>query len=111
MNKVLDLRCPRCNLLAKAVLDGSSHRFIVYTCPKCRSNVVYFKNRIDIIPDHLFRKLLRRRKLIFCGDVSFTPATGKPDQHVKGPITQEDITDLKILLETEKDSSGFISRL
>ena len=111
MEKTLDLRCPNCRLSANATLDGTHHRFIVYTCPKCRSNVVYFKNKIDIIPDRLFRKLLRKRKLVFCGDVSFFPAVGKPDQPVRGPITHQDIVDLKILLETEKDSFRFISKL
>jgi hypothetical protein len=111
MEKILVLACPKCHLRAEAVLDEAYHKFIVYTCPKCQSNVVFFKHKIDIIPDHLFKKLIKKRKLTFCGNVSFLCSEGQPDRQIRGPITKEDIIDLKILLETEKDSSGIISKL
>ena len=97
--------------MAEAVLDEMYHKFIIYTCPKCQSNVVYYKRKVDIIPDRLFKKLIKKRKLIFCGNVSFSSSEGQPNRQVRGPITKEDVINLKILLETEKDSAGIISKL
>jgi len=110
MEKVINLKCPQCRLTARAVLS-EPHKFIIYTCPKCLSNVVCYKNKIDTIPDRLFKKLLKKRKLTFCGDVSFAPPPKRQDRQVRGPITPEDVIDLKILLETEKDSARIISKL
>ena len=110
--KIFNLECPTCQLRAKASLDESYHKFIVYTCPKCQSNVVYYKNKIDILPDHLLKKLLKKGKLTFCGDVSFPLYTKKSSScSGRGPITKDDLLDLKILLGTENDSSRIISRL
>jgi endogenous inhibitor of DNA gyrase (YacG/DUF329 family) len=108
MEQVLKLECPKCRLPARAVIESPYYRFIVYTCPKCYSNVVYYKNKIDVIPDRLFKKLLKKRKLAFCGDVVFNSSTKK---NLGQEITQDDILNLKILLETEMDSARVIPLL
>ena len=114
MNKIFTLKCPKCRLRAKAILNEPFHNFIVYTCPKCQSNVVYFKNKVDIIPDRLLKKLISKRKLTFCGDINFSCTENQSDKKPttnKKPITEEDIIDLKILLETEDDIGRLISKL
>lgn len=113
MKKTLNLECPKCRLSAQASLDSPYHRFIVYTCPQCHSNVVYYKNKVDILPDRLFKKLLKKQKLEFCGQIDFIPPKKRQRRKVsvRGPITQDDVLNLKILLETEKDTADFISKL
>ena len=110
MEEILTLRCPNCRLAAEAVLESPYHKFIVYTCPKCHSNVAYFKKRVDILPDHLFKKLLSKKKLSFCGSINF-PVNKKAKIEDTRYISGDDIVNLRILLETEKDSSRIISRL
>jgi len=110
--ETLTLECPKCQLPAKAFLDSPYHKFIMYTCPRCHSNVVYYKDRVDTLSDRLFKKLLKKHKLEFCGQIDFiSPVKGKKRVLVRGPITHDDILNLKILLETEKNTSDFISKI
>ena len=122
MEKILALKCPQCELPAKAQLDTPYHKFLIYTCPKCKSNVVYYGNRIDIISDRLLKKLVKTKKVKFCGNVSFNKDT-RTRVKVKLPpsvkrlppntrkITKDDLLDLKILLETETDYDTFLSKI
>lgn len=122
------LQCPKCGLPGEAVLEEAGYKCILYVCPKCQSNVVCYQNRIDIITDKLLNKLLRSKKLQFCGNVSFAGenkdrgAMSKPKVRVRkwirkkktplrGPITRDDVLNLKILLETEKDFDNILSKL
>jgi hypothetical protein len=101
--KHVTLRCPNCLLEAKLSLSAS-HRLLIYTCPMCKNNILYHKGKADIIPIHLFKKILRRGNLVLCGDVQFKVQSRRA-------ISDEDISDLRILLETETDSSKIISKL
>lgn len=101
------LQCPKCRLDASAMLD-SKRKFIIYTCPRCKSNVIHYKQKTEIISDRLFHKLLRKGRLVFCGDVRFPV---KPENIEGTLISSDDLINLKILLETEKDSATFLSRI
>lgn len=124
------LKCPKCGLPGEAVLEEASYKCILYVCPRCHSNVVCYQNKIDVITDHLLDNLLKNKKLEFCGNVKFPEERGArgPKQRKtrvkknirkkksvssteKGPITRDDILNLKILLETEKDFDSIVSRL
>jgi len=104
----LDIHCPKCKLPARAILEGKCHKFLLYTCPKCRSNVVYYNDKIDIISNKLLFKLVRKNKLQFCGNIFFNKTKKKP---IKKIITEDDITNLKILLENCKDVQEVINRI
>lgn len=118
-NVSIKIKCPRCHLAAEAVLEHTFHKFLIYTCPQCRSNVVYYRNKIDVISDRLLRKLLKRGKLRHCGNVSFVEKSLRKrrlrgdieEEAPRNSITPDDVLNLKILLETEDDSAKVIERL
>lgn len=97
--------CPRCSLSAEAVLEQDYYKFIIYKCPRCGSNVVMYEDKIQVISNRLIKKLIKAGKLRFCGNISFKMPPHKP------PITDDDILNLKILLETESDSATIINNL
>lgn len=106
--------CPECHLSAVAELDSDFQKFIIYTCPRCHHNVVYYKNKVETLSDKMVKKLLRSGKLKFCGKVIFKDFRSSAVQSGgddKRTITEDDVTNLKILLETEKDAAKIISRL
>ena len=105
--------CPKCGLPAEAHLERKKYKFIIYTCPKCRSNVACYNNKLDIISDKLLGELIHTRKLRCCGDVLFGKREPVPLGGIKGPaeITQDQIADLKILLATENNFDKIISKL
>ena len=108
-NAVFTVYCPNCSLPAEAVLEQSFHKFILYKCPRCKSNVVCYSNKISVISDNLVKKLLKQGKLKFCGSICFdTPPKKKPSTSRDGVISESDIMDLRILLETESDSFKII---
>lgn len=123
----VNLHCPRCRLPGEAVLDESAFKCILYTCPRCHSNVVYYDNKIDIITDECLNKLLKKKKLQFCGNVTFKGKDEKPKRrrplkkkepsktslsHDKEkPISKDDVLNLKILLDTEDDLDSILSQL
>lgn len=117
----LNFECPQCHLPAEAVITEKYSKFIIYTCPKCRSNVVFYGDKIDIISDRLLRKLIVQGKLQSCGRVSFSDRkrsvrvrsdrpTNEPPPR-SGPITKDDILNLKIVLETMEDSEDIINNI
>ena len=117
MDKIsLNLKCPKCGLPARAQLEESYRKFIIYTCPKCRSNVAYYDNRIDIISNQLLRDLIKKKQLRYCGDVLFMSNQLKElplleSNPCSEVITKDMITDLKILLNTEEDFDNILSQL
>lgn len=112
--KNLSLKCPKCGLPARADLKSKFHKFLIYTCPRCRSNVVYYKHKLDVLSDQFVEALLQNGRLKFCGNVLFSNNNFKPTEAQSSrdrAIDTDDITNLKILLETEKDISKIISNL
>ena len=111
-DKKIALACPECHLPANAVLNVKFNKFIIYTCPRCRSNVVFYRDKVETISDKLVDKLIRQGQLRFCGKVLFNNFQAAEAQSSREkPITADDITNLKILLETEQDAAKIISRL
>jgi len=114
---VLSLECPKCHFPARAEFE-KFHKFIIYICPKCKSNVVFYGNKIDIISDRMVNSLRKRKKLKACGnalfpmdiDDKFSKSPIKPLVSSEG-ITKDKILDLKILLETERDLGSLLSKL
>lgn len=107
--KTLTLKCPLCNLPARADLKTKYHKFLVYICPRCQSNVAFFDNKTRIISDNLLKRLHLNKKLKFCGDVSFKTQRFRVQK--RNVISEEDIANLREFLATENDSGRIISRL
>ena len=104
--QLVKLACPKCKLPIEAKIKKSHHEFLIYICPKCQSNVVYYNDKVDIISDKLLRKLLRQKRLTSCGQIEIGSAI--QPQRV---ISLNDVTDLKIALETSKNVDDFLSKI
>ena len=106
-NKVLvKLGCPKCGFSIRASVDRGSHKFLLFICPKCHSNVVWYANKLDIISNKMFNKLLKNNKLKQCGVLS-----AKPLEKPKEPIDSEDIINLRIALQTSEDVKDFLKKI
>jgi transposase-like protein len=106
---VIELICPKCKSFSKAVIEEEYRKFLIYTCPRCNSNVVYYNNKVEIISDVLLKNLMKQKKLSYCGDIVFMPLE---NELKKGTIIDDDkIADLKILLATESNIDKIISSL
>ena len=110
MGEIL-LECPKCKLPSRAILNKKFNKFIIYTCPSCKSNVVYYGNKVDIISDKLLNKLIKGRRLKFNGAVHFMGKEYTMGLKKRNRITEDDILNLRILLETEEDTNRIISKL
>ena len=115
---ILNLKCPKCGAPARAQVKKQLYKFLIYVCPECDSNVVYYDNKIDILSDKLMETMAKENKLKFTGNAIFpkkhaesTKTAEVPVKSVGEPITEEKITDLRILLNTEKDFDSFISKI
>jgi hypothetical protein len=116
---VLSLACPKCHFPARAEIE-KFRKFIIYVCPKCQSNVVFYDNKVDILSDEMIRYLKSKKKLRMCGNALFpvglekansSPVNPSPPSSSQEVITKDKIMDLKILLETEKDLGSLLSKL
>lgn len=102
--KTVKIECPKCKLAIGAKVQ-ELRDFLIYICPKCQSNVVYYNNKVDIISDKLLRKLLKQKRLASCGQIEIV------DHKPHMAITMDDVTDLKISLETSKSVDDFLAKL
>lgn len=101
--------CPNCHLPVKAEMDESPYHFLMYKCPKCNCNVTHFENKTVLISNTLFNKVLKHRKIKTCGHVSYIP---QPRITKSGEfITDDDLLNLKIVLETSGDSWDIINKI
>lgn len=99
------LECPKCFLEAQIEIRKFC-KFVIYICPKCKSNIAYYNNKLSIISNRMVNSLKKQKRLEVCGDALF-PIRAKD----KGIITKDQILDLKILLNTEKDFDNFLKQL
>jgi len=109
MNKnIFKFSCPNCRFSVKAELEKKFNKFVLYVCPKCDRNVVYFKEKIRMISDKMVNRLKKEGRLQHCGSTMFyVPSrTQKPLG-----ISKDDIVNLRILLETEQDFNRIIEKL
>lgn len=104
---IVKLECPSCGYPAQAIIQQNTMKFLLFVCPDCQSNVVYYKHRLDIISDEMVNKLIQRNKLIECGNFTHTE-TPPPNCH---SLTSDDILDLKIVIETSKTIEEFIRNI
>lgn len=105
------LECPRCGISVQAKLSNDKFRFCIYKCPSCGSNVVFYKGKVDILSEKLVRSLLDSKNVQYCGTVTVTKKGSPTRTQEQGSISDDDIANLKILLETELDSGKIISKL
>ena len=115
---VLNLKCPKCGCPARAEVKKQVYKFLIYVCPKCDSNVVYYDNKIDIISDRLVESMAKKDKLHYSGQAVFPKRHKKQKTGISEArtglsrgITPDKIVDLKILLNTETDFDSFISKI
>jgi len=106
----ISLQCPKCQYPAKAEIK-KFFKFVIYRCPKCQSNVVYYDNKTDILSDKMMKILGKKKKLKNFGNAIFPKSRIKKKESSKPVITKENVIDFKILLETEKDFDEFLSKL
>lgn len=107
----LKLECPRCHSPAHARVNKKVYKFLIYRCPFCGSNVVYYENHVDILSDGFVSSLTESKDLTFCGDASF-PMISSSDSNIKErEITHDFLLDLHILLKTETDFNKLISQI
>ena len=109
VKKTVPLLCPKCGLTAVVTLNEKYQKFLIYTCPECKSNVVHYNKKVEVISKRLLSKLMRKGKLKFCGNVQFKEVDKHPQ--IGRVISKDDIVDLKILLETEQDWNKIILSL
>jgi transcription initiation factor IIE alpha subunit len=102
---ILKFECPKCRCGAQAELGRHYKLFLIYKCPNCNSNVAYYDNKISIISDKMILSLKKKNKIKFCKTVI------QPRPKKSKNITKDDVLNLKILLETEKDPDSLISKL
>ena len=107
----LKLQCPKCHSPARAKVDKKIYKFLIYVCPVCKSNVVYYDDRVDILSDEFMNTLIKDKNLTFCGDAVFPKVVPSNSNLKDEPITTDRINDFKILLNTEKDLAKFISKM
>ena len=107
------LRCPKCHSPARAKVNRKVYKFLIYICPICNSNVVYYGDIVDVLSDELMQSLLKNKGLQFCGDALFPRVIPSNDKIKEEYITQDRIVNLKILLNTDGDVDvkTFLSKL
>lgn len=112
---VLKLRCPKCKCPARAEVKKRVYKFLIYICPHCDSNVVYYNNKTDVLSDKFVESMTKRNILQFSGRAFFPKlkkSFKKSSKKSAGKeITEDVIMDLKILLNEEIDFDTFISKL
>jgi hypothetical protein len=111
-NMILKLKCPNCNSPARAEVKKKSYKFLIYVCPNCDSNVVCYNNKVDILSDKFVEILTRKNKLQYSGRAIFPKKPKKlPKKIRRDDISKDNVTDLKILLNTEKNFESFLSKI
>jgi hypothetical protein len=114
----IKIECPKCTYSVEANLK-KEFKLIMYTCPQCHSNVVFYDNKTDLISDAMVSKLRNNKKLEFyamANKKSSPKVSPPPVKRLRRPLrheglSKEDVLDLKILLETEKDIGSFLAKI
>lgn len=101
------MTCPKCQLESNAEVARRKYKFLVYRCPECQSNVVSFAGKVVTISDSLIETLIQSGRLMFCGDTVAKPRSTTSHSG----LTEDAVTDLRILLATENDFDKILSQL
>ncbi len=105
------LECPRCHSPARAKVNKKVYKFLIYRCPFCDSNVVYYEDTVDILSDEFMKTLMKDKHLTFCGDAVFPKVSPSNESIIKEEITLDRIRDFVITLNTEKDFQTFLKKI
>jgi hypothetical protein len=107
MVKIHTMNCPKCGFVAQAKLNGKKCKFILYKCPCCNRNVVHYNGKVDILSDAMVNMLYKSNTTHICGNLyKIEPGVVRDIA-----ITDDDVINLKILLNTETDSNKIIPLL
>jgi hypothetical protein len=106
----LNIHCPECNHTIQASVTENYKDFIILVCPKCHKNIVCYDNKVDVISDQCVKKLISKKHLQCCGVVETDAQASAECGSGKG-LTNDSLTDLKILLETSQDVNDFLSKI
>jgi predicted RNA-binding Zn-ribbon protein involved in translation (DUF1610 family) len=100
------LACPKCGFPVSAAIENSHHKFLLFVCPKCQSNVVHYNNKLDIISNKMVKYLVEKNKLQMCGmlQIDMVP---KPNHS----ITSDDVINIKIALGTTETVDDFLKKI
>jgi hypothetical protein len=101
----ITLSCPCCKYAVDASLKDHIS-FLVYTCPKCRNNVAYYENKITLISDRMFNKVIRKYNM---GTCEIRKEVFSDMEKLQ--IGDDDILNLKIALATSKDATDFLRKI
>lgn len=105
------LKCPKCNSPAHAKMDKKVYKFLIYRCPVCESNVVYYDNRVDILSDEFMKTLIKDENITYCGDALFPKISPSNEKIIDKEITKDRISDFLILLNTERNFDKFLLKI
>ena len=94
--------CPKCFCPVDTVVD-SIYLFVLYRCPECRSNVVCYGNKVSIVSNRLINKLIASGRLKIFSDKKLVSETSC--------ISEDQIQNLHMLMETEKDFDSFLKKI
>jgi hypothetical protein len=103
---IIKLGCPKCGFPANASIEDECQEFLLFICPKCHSNVVYYDHKLDIISDHFLAKLVWKKKLKTCGVLKVLPNYSRDKEQ---PINEDDIINLRIALQTSDSIESFLA--
>lgn len=107
MHKIsVKLDCPKCGFPVNASLEEDCRGFLLFVCPKCQSNVVYYNNKVDTISDFMVSKLIKNKKLKMCGILG-----AQSGSRLGKLVDYDDIINLRIILETSLDVSDFLEKI
>ena len=131
------IQCPRCGDTCELYLSNNAP-IVILNCPNCWTPMLHNGNGVYLLSQHQMAQLVQSREHSLLnllertagrdhGDAgrvladieSFLESTyptlgtsnSVPDYDMRNPITCDDIIDLRIELETCKDSQEFINKL
>jgi hypothetical protein len=103
--------CPKCGTDSYLISQESNP--IIFQCHGCSSYVVIENDRAYTVSDNFMAEMVNKFNFKFCGQIIKVEAKKeKPlPKKKKTEITEDDIKDLRELLEKSKDSSEIIKKL
>lgn len=130
----ITITCPHCQTVCDILLS-TTPRIIIFNCPSCRTPQIYFEKRSFVLTDqqievfknsngqssinHLISSIVHHRKQHGqytdpCLEVesrSRKLVGASLSRNRNRTITSDDITNLRIELETSRDSGHFIEQI
>lgn len=99
-----NLECPKCGVVTEFTEKSAAEMGVmIFICPGCGSNVVFYDHKVDIISTKLLKRLIRSGKLRTYGEIRLKmpqPAIG-----------DKEIRALKSVLDNTSDVNDFINKV